>query len=111
MAYFQWCTFPAPSTQGQAPLPALYSLPSLPGSMRPAAPSLAATGRRTGCSRISRSRAAALACVGPAVEGLSPCLSRPVRKVFDLLVLGLGLGLGLGLRLGLRLRLSELGQG
>ena len=75
--------------------------------MRPAAPSLAATGRRTGCSRISRSRAAALACVGPAVEGLS----RPVRKVFDLLVLGLGLGLGLGLRLGLRLRLSELGQG
>ena len=75
--------------------------------MRPAAPSLAATGTRTGCSRISRSRPAALACVGPAVEGLSPCLSpclsRPVRKVFDLLVLRLGIGL----RLRLRLRLTK----
>lgn len=79
--------------------------------MRPAAPSLAATGRRTGCSRISRSRPAALACVGPAVEGLSPCLSRPVRKVFDLLVLVLGLGLGLRLRRRLRLKWVRAGLG
>ena len=82
--------------------------------MRLAAPSLPATGRRTGCSRISRSRPVMLAEVGPAVEGLS----RPVRKVLDLLGLGLGLlgesrvrvGVGARVRVGVEVHLLGCGS-